>query len=68
MEEEIPECLKNNKIVVIKGHGAIAIGETMEEALFYNSVLENSCKIIVGINSLGKKAQDFRPKDISTGW
>ena len=68
MEEDIPEYLKNNKIVVAKGHGAIAIGETLEEALFYNSVLENSCKIIVGINSLGKKAQDFRPKDISTGW
>ncbi len=68
MEEEIPRQLKDNKIVVIKGHGAIAIGETLEEALFYNSVLENSCKIIVGISSLGKKADDFKPKDISEGW
>ena len=68
MEEEIPRHLKDNKIVVIKGHGAIAVGETLEEALFYNSVLENSCKIIMGINSLGKKADDFKPKDVSEGW
>ena len=68
MEEKIPLYLKNNKIMIIKGHGAIAIGETLEEALFYNSVLENSCKIIVGINSLGKKADYFKPKDISEEW
>jgi len=68
MEEEIPKYLKDNKIMVIKGHGAIAIGETLEEALFYNSVLENSCKIIVGVHSLGKKTECFRPKDISEKW
>lgn len=68
MEEEIPKYLKDNKIVVIKGHGAIAIGETLEEALFYNSVLENSCKVIIGISSLGRNPLDFAPKEISTGW
>lgn len=68
MEEKIPEFLKDNKIVIIKGHGAIAIGETLEEALFYNSVLENSCKIIRGIYALGKKPEDFTPEEISKGW
>ncbi len=68
MEEEIPQYLKDNKIVVIKGHGAIAVGETLEEALFYNSVLENSCKVIIGISSLGKKPQDFAPREIARGW
>lgn len=66
MEEEIPKYLKDNKIVVIKGHGAIAIGETLEEALFYNSVLENSCKVIIGIKSLGKNPEEFTPKEISS--
>jgi L-fuculose-phosphate aldolase len=66
MEEEIPKYLKDNKIVVIKGHGAI--GETLEEALFYNSVLENSCKVIIGIESLGKNPEEFTPKEISSGW
>ncbi len=65
MEEVLPRYLKDNKIVVIKGHGAIAIGETLEEALFYNSVLENSSKIIIGINSLGKKVGDISTEDIS---
>lgn len=68
MEEEIPKFLKNNKIVVIKGHGAIGLGETLEEALFYNSVLENSCKIIMGIHSLGKNPEEFTPKEINRGW
>ena len=68
MEEEIPKYLKDNKIVVIKGHGAIAIGETLEEALYYNSVLENSCKVIVGITSLGKEPVHFIPEEIAKDW
>jgi len=68
MEKEIPKYLKDNKIVVIKGHGAIAIGETLEEALYYNSVLENSCKVIVGITSLGKEPGRFIPEEIAKDW
>lgn len=59
MEETVPEYLKDNRIVVIKGHGAIAIGETLEEALFYNSVLENSSKIIIGVNSIAKNTTNY---------
>ncbi len=64
MEEKIPEYLGDNKIVVIKGHGAIAIGETLEEALFYNSVLENSSRIILGVSSHSKNFECYKERPL----
>jgi len=39
----VSEQLKENKIVLIKGHGSFARGETLEEAFMYTSSLESSC-------------------------
>ena len=43
--EKIPVFLKNSNIVIIRGHGVFAGGETLEKAFYYTSVLENSAKI-----------------------
>ena len=41
------EVLKDHKIVMIRGHGCFAIGQTLEEALCYTSALDASCHIIL---------------------
>ncbi|MFA5840395.1 MAG: class II aldolase/adducin family protein [Candidatus Margulisiibacteriota bacterium] len=42
-------------VIVVKGHGSFAIGQTLEEAYRYTSALENSCKILVAVRSSGGK-------------
>lgn len=48
-------------VVVVKGHGSLAIGQTLEEAYSYTSALENSCKVIVAVRASGGK-QPHREK------
>jgi len=38
----VSEQLKNHKIVLIRGHGSFARGETLEEAFMYTTSLESS--------------------------
>ncbi|HHT9120536.1 MAG TPA: class II aldolase/adducin family protein [Candidatus Hypogeohydataceae bacterium YC41] len=47
--------LKEYKIVMVKGHGSFAVGETLEEALCYTSTLEDSARIIFLLKGLEPK-------------
>ena len=38
-------ALREAKVVVLRGHGSFAVGEHLEEALHWSSVLEHSCRI-----------------------
>jgi len=62
MAEEIPKYLKNYPIVMVKGHGAFAAAETLEEAFFYCSSVENSSKIILAILHAGRDPKEFEMK------
>ena len=42
---EIATNLMENRIVVARGHGTYAVGESLAEALQWTSVLEESCKV-----------------------
>jgi L-fuculose-phosphate aldolase len=53
MEEELPKVLKNYKIVMVRGHGAFAIGDFLEEALQYSHILESICRIIYMVKTMG---------------
>lgn len=67
MEETLPKYLKNYKVVMVKGHGAFAVGETPEEALFYIHSLENSSRIILDVATLGYDPKKFE-KDYYSKW
>jgi L-fuculose-phosphate aldolase len=43
--DKIPQFFKQSKIVIIRGHGAFSVGNNLEKAFYYTSVLENSSKI-----------------------
>jgi L-fuculose-phosphate aldolase len=50
----VSEQLKENKIVLIKGHGSFARGETLEEAFMYTSSLEASCFFLWNLYIAGR--------------
>jgi L-fuculose-phosphate aldolase len=42
----IPELFEKSNLVIVRGHGAFAIGESLKEAAKWISSVENSCQII----------------------
>jgi L-fuculose-phosphate aldolase len=44
---KIAPVLKNEKIAVVRGHGAFAVGASLEECFLYTTVLESVCKAII---------------------
>ena len=49
----IVESLKNNKIVILRHHGVIAVGDSLEEAFLLTDLLETSAKTIIAVRSQG---------------
>ena len=48
----IAEALKQYRIVMVHGHGSFAIGQLLEEAHNYTTMLEESCRVICLLRSL----------------
>jgi len=48
---DIAEVLKTHKIVIVKGHGSFARGESLEEAFSITTTLEHSCYIYWAVTS-----------------
>jgi L-fuculose-phosphate aldolase len=52
LADVIAQALKQNKIVMVRGHGSFAIGQLLEEAHNYTTTLEESCRVICLLRSL----------------
>jgi L-fuculose-phosphate aldolase len=48
----IAQALKQNRIVMVHGHGSFAIGQLLEEAHNYTTALEENCQVICLLKSL----------------
>lgn len=59
MEEKIPQALKDYKIVMLKGHGAFATGDHLEEAWHYSETLQNISKIIYMVKTMGGDLEEL---------
>lgn len=51
--EILPPVLRDHKIAVLRGHGAFAIGEVLEEAYMVSSTLEASARILALVRGFG---------------
>ena len=49
----IAQALKQCRIVMVHGHGSFAIGQLLEEALNCTTTLEESCRVLCLLKSLG---------------
>ena len=52
LAEEIAEALKRYKVVLVRGHGSFAASQLLEEAYYYTSALEQSCRILYLLKAL----------------
>ncbi|HEX75414.1 MAG TPA: aldolase [Dehalococcoidia bacterium] len=53
LAEEIAEALKEHKIILVRGHGSFAAGQLLEEAYHYTTTLEESCRLLYLLKTLG---------------
>jgi L-fuculose-phosphate aldolase len=59
LERELPTLLKDYPIVMVRGHGAFAVGGNLEEGLQVTHALEWSCDILLRCLTLGMKEEDL---------
>lgn len=52
LEEILPSCLRDHRIVLVRGHGTFAAGKTMEEAYKWTASFAHSCRILCITRSL----------------
>jgi len=48
----IAQALKQNRIIMVRGHGSFAIGQLLEEAYNFTTALEQSCQVLCLLRSL----------------
>jgi L-fuculose-phosphate aldolase len=60
MARSITAALQNYKIIMLRGHGSFAIGQTIDEAFFWSSTLEEACEIMYYAKLINEPFQEYR--------
>jgi L-fuculose-phosphate aldolase len=60
MADTIAEALAEYKIIMLRGHGSFAIGQTLEEAFHWTSTLEECSQIILAAKLIDEPFIEYR--------
>ncbi|MGD9100115.1 MAG: aldolase [Anaerolineae bacterium] len=60
MAQAIAGALQEYKIVMLRGHGSFATGQTLDEAFQWTSALEECCQIIVAAKQIDEPFIEYR--------
>jgi L-fuculose-phosphate aldolase len=60
MAEMTSDALRRYKLIMLRGHGIFAIGQTLDEALQWTSAFEMGCNILYKLETLGSQHIEFR--------
>jgi L-fuculose-phosphate aldolase len=60
MAKKVAEALKNYKIILLRGHGSFATGQTLDEAFFWSSTLEEACQIMLIAKQIDEPFIEYR--------
>jgi L-fuculose-phosphate aldolase len=60
MANKVAGVLKNYKIIMLRGHGSFAIGQTLDEAFFWSSTLEEACQIMLYAKQINEPFIEYR--------
>jgi len=60
MANKLAAVLQQYKIVMLRGHGSFAIGQTLDEAFHWSSTLEESCQIAVYAKLIDEPFIEYR--------
>ncbi len=52
MADIIAQSLKDHRVVMVHGHGSFAVGQLIEEAYNFTTILEENCQILCLLKSL----------------
>lgn len=68
LAEKLPGLLRDFPVVLVRGHGAFAVGDTLEEGLQMSHALEWSCDIYLRALALGLSPQELVGDDRYGEW
>lgn len=60
MANKVAAALKQYKIIMLRGHGSFAIGQTIDEAFHWSSTLEESCQIALWAKMIDEPFIEYR--------
>ncbi len=60
MAKNVATTLQSYKIIMLRGHGSFAIGQTLDEAFHWSSTLEESCQIALYAKIINEPFIEYR--------
>ncbi|HEY5730547.1 MAG TPA: aldolase [Anaerolineales bacterium] len=60
MAKKVASALENYKIIMLRGHGSFATGQTLDEAFQWSSTLEESCQITLWTKMIDEPFIEYR--------
>jgi L-fuculose-phosphate aldolase len=60
MANKVAKALQNYKIIMLRGHGSFATGQTLDEAFHWSSTLEESCQIELAARLINEPFIEYR--------
>jgi len=60
MANHLAKMLQTYKIVMLRGHGSFAIGQTIDEAFFFSSTFEEACQIALKAKIINEPFIEYR--------
>ena len=60
LANEIAQALQVGRIVMVRGHGSFATGQTLDEAFFWSSTLEEACQIMLFTKQINEPFIEYR--------
>jgi len=60
MANKVAAALQNYKIIMLRGHGSFSIGQTLDEAFFWASTLEEACQIMLSAKLINEPFIEYR--------
>lgn len=60
MADVVADALREYKVIMLRGHGSFAVGQTLEEAFHWTSTLEEVCDIILEEHLMGEAHKEYR--------
>ncbi len=60
----VAKALAANKVVLLKNHGVVVVGSSIEETVIVAIMLENACKIQLLVEATGRAAPEFAEEQV----
>jgi L-fuculose-phosphate aldolase len=60
MAHKVADALQQYKIIMLRGHGSFATGQTLEEAFHWSSTLEEACQIALWARLINEPFIEYR--------